>query len=581
MSAGALAACADVTDTSDPTPVGLSDPAVITTDPATKLIRHVDRIDREYIVVLRSQPRTRMAPELHAAADAELATTVDRLAATYPIAIGNRYAAALHGFGATMSEDDAIGLANDPDVEFVEENVRIQIDAVTQSPTPSWGIDRVDQAALPLDHRYVQLGQGEGATVYVIDTGLNTSHAQFTGRVLPGAYTVMDGREVEDCHGHGTHVAGTAVGSTYGIAKRASIVPVRVLDCNGAGNADDTIAGIDWVTANHRPLSVINMSLGGAASAATDAAVRNAVAAGITVVVAAGNTNVDACSQSPAREPLAITVAATDRTDTRGPYSNFGACVDVFAPGTDIVSAHAGSSVATATLTGTSMASPHVAGAAALYRAANPTATPVQVATAIISGAATNKVVDPKGSPNRLLSTKIADTRPPMVAFVSPANNSTVPNAVSVTITATDPNLESVRLVVDGAEQPPKTATPFTFEVTGLSAGPHTLEAIARDLAGESSSAAIAITVDPGESSPNPSEPQDPGGEPSEQPPGGGDPDGSDPGGDDTTEADHPSMVAGCAVGDTGDGAFALVLAAFASLRRRRRGTDRRELHTK
>lgn len=254
-----------------------------------------------------------------------------------------------------------------------------------QTPVPSWGLDRVDALTTPLDDKYSWTNSGTGTIVYVIDTGVYSTHSDFGGRVVSGYTAIADGRGTEDCHGHGTHVAGTVAGRSYGVAKTATVVAVRVLDCTGSGYSSGVVAGINWVTANHPGgPAVINMSLGGGANSAIDSAVTDAVNAGIVVVVAAGNSSADACSYSPARVPGAITIGATDVRDARASYSNFGSCVDMWAPGSQITSAWISGSSATNTISGTSMASPHVAGLAARVLSMNPALTPTDVNTRLV-----------------------------------------------------------------------------------------------------------------------------------------------------------------------------------------------------
>ncbi|NBO79879.1 MAG: serine protease, partial [Actinobacteria bacterium] len=246
----------------------------------------------------------------------------------------------------------------------------------------SWGLDRIDQRALPLNNRYTRTQSGAGVTVYVIDTGVRATHSELSGRVAAGFTTISDGQGTNDCQGHGTHVAGTVAGTNYGVAPAALVVPVRVMNCSGSGSTSDIIAGIDWIITHHQAgvPAVANMSLGGPRSAALDLAVSRGVADGVTFVVAAGNSSLSACTVSPAGEPSAITVGSTTSTDERSSFSNFGSCLDVFAPGSNIVSAGHSSDVATRTLSGTSMAAPHVAGIAALALSQNSAMSPAEVA---------------------------------------------------------------------------------------------------------------------------------------------------------------------------------------------------------
>lgn len=327
--------------------------------------------------------------------------------------IQRTYSSALNGFVLTSRSARAVAqLALDNRVDFIEADQTVSI-GVTQN-NATWGLDRIDQEDLPLNSTYIYDQNGSGVTAYVIDTGVRQTHTQFGGRASGGFTSINDGNGTSDCNGHGTHVAGTVGSATYGVAKNVNIVAVRVLGCNGSGSNSGVIAGIDWVTANHASTSVANMSLGGGISPATDSAVNSAVAAGVTMVVAAGNDNANACNFSPARAVNAITVGSTTSSDSRSSFSNFGTCLDIFAPGSSITSTWSTSNTATNTISGTSMASPHVAGVAALYLDDNPNASPAQVQTAIENIAGVNKVSDARtGSPNLLLNNQFSGGNPP------------------------------------------------------------------------------------------------------------------------------------------------------------------------
>ena len=316
-----------------------------------------------------------------------------------------RFTNAINGLTVKIKHKDADLLRTEPNVLSVElDQPMFALD--TQTPTPSWGLDRIDQRALPLNNSFTASAYGAGVDVYVVDTGVSTSHTDFSGRLRSGFSAINDGRGSNDCNGHGTHVAGTAAGTTYGVAKAASIIPVRVLDCAGSGSNTGVIAGLDWIIANHTAgvPAVANMSLGGGASFALDTAVQNAINDGVIMAVAAGNSNANACNYSPARAANAITVGATERTDVRASYSNFGSCIDIFAPGTSITSAWINSATAINTISGTSMASPHVAGVAAALLSANPTFTPADISSMLRSSATPNVVLSAgTGSPNYLL----------------------------------------------------------------------------------------------------------------------------------------------------------------------------------
>ena len=336
----------------------------------------------------------------------------------------------LYGYSVAMDEQAAKLLAGDPLVRYVEQDGLVGL-VGTQSPV-TWGLDRVDQSSLPLDNSFEFANEGKDVHAYIIDTGILSDHAQFKGRMgegfsaieggpgggsgIPLVGGVLDGLlggggdddgddepSTEDCNGHGTHVAGTVGGSDYGVAKSTTLYPVRVLDCNGSGTTSGVIAGVDWTADNFKKPAVANLSLGGGASDALDEAVREASALGITMVVAAGNEDADACNSSPAREKSAYTVGATDRDDRRASFSNWGKCLDIFAPGKDITSAWHTSNFATKTISGTSMAAPHVAGVAALILQDRQQALPDEVMRRLGERAVSGKVSDVKGSTNTLL----------------------------------------------------------------------------------------------------------------------------------------------------------------------------------
>ncbi|MFI6943797.1 S8 family peptidase [Streptomyces sp. NPDC050418] len=340
------------------------------------------------------------------------------LAKEYGADIERTYKKALNGYEIQASEAEAERFAADPAVESVAQNRTFKISATQPNP-PSWGLDRIDQKTLPLNQSYTYPDKaGEGVTVYVIDTGVRITHGDFGGRASYGYDAVDDDNTAQDGHGHGTHVAGTVAGTSHGVAKKAKVVGVRVLDNNGSGTTAGVVAGIDWVTQNAVKPAVANMSLGGGADSTLDAAVRNSIASGVTYSLAAGNESTDASTRSPARVAEGITVGATTSTDAKASYSNYGSVLDIFAPGSSITSAWNSSDSATNTISGTSMAAPHVAGAAALYQSENPSATPAQVRDALVAASSTGVVTGPgTGSPNRLLNVGSGGTVPPGKAF--------------------------------------------------------------------------------------------------------------------------------------------------------------------
>ncbi|MFF3286913.1 S8 family peptidase [Streptomyces sp. NPDC003023] len=361
--------------------------------PEGRVVPAADPIPGRYIVVLKD---TAIPPRI-------VKSRVTSLVREYGGKVRHTYGSAIKGYAAEMSAAQAHRLAADPQVAFVEQDGTERI-AETQPNPPSWGLDRVDQRNLPLNDRYTYPSTAADVSAYIIDTGIQTTHEQFAGRSRIGVDTVGDGRNGQDCHGHGTHVAGTLGGKDFGIAKQVDLIAVRVIGCGGTGPTSQIIAGVDWVTANAVKPAVANVSIRGSISAAKDEAFRKSIAAGITYVVGSGNDGRDACNYSPGHLPEALTVQNSTSADQRASTSNYGKCTDLFAPGTRITSAWIGTNTSTRTASGTSMATPHVGGAAALYLAAHPAATPAEVHAAVINSATPGKVSNAgPGSPNRLL----------------------------------------------------------------------------------------------------------------------------------------------------------------------------------
>ena len=367
-------------------------------------------IPDQYIVVLDDQQVPR----------ADVSARTDALVRQHGGVVLRRFQNALRGFSVRISATAAAALARSPGVRYVEQDSLREIVATQTGAT--WGLDRIDQRDRPIDGTYTYDTDASNVSVYIIDTGIRSSHADFGSRVSTVGFTAInDGNGTNDCNGHGTHVAGTVGGTTWGVAKGVTLHAVRVLGCNGSGSTSGVIAGIDWVTANHQQPAVANMSLGGGASTALDDAVRSSIASGVTYAIAAGNSNADACSSSPARVSQALTVGSSTSADARSSFSNFGTCVDLFAPGSSITSAWNTSNTATNTISGTSMATPHVAGVAALYLAGDPTATAATVHAAVVNNASLNKLTGVgAGSPNRLLHSRFGAPpvdAPPSASF--------------------------------------------------------------------------------------------------------------------------------------------------------------------
>jgi subtilisin family serine protease len=366
-----------------------SQPAPTATPPPLEIQAAQEPVPSQYVVTLR-------IPASAAPVAAHLLTH------QYGGTVIATYSHALSGYAARMSDAQARALSHHPWVASVEQDGFVHASA-TESPVPSWGLDRIDQRDLPLDNSYTSANDGAGVTAYIIDTGIRVTNVDFGSRASVGYDSVGDAQNGNDCNGHGTHVAGTVGGTTYGVAKAVSLVAVRVLGCNGSGTYSGVIAGVDWVTGHHGLNAVANMSLGGGISSALDAAVENSVASGVTYAVAAGNSSANACNYSPARAPDAITVGATTSTDVRASYSNYGTCLDIFAPGSGITSDWNTSDTATNTISGTSMATPHITGSAALYLADHSGSSPATVTAGLLADATTGHVGSSgAGSPNLL-----------------------------------------------------------------------------------------------------------------------------------------------------------------------------------
>jgi subtilisin family serine protease len=441
-------------------------PAVFAGGPKKDKIKKAkNKVEGQYIVVLEGRY----------AADA--AAISDELVTKHRGRMKHFYDKALKGFAAEMSEADALALADDHRVAYVEEDGVVQLVATQTGAT--WGLDRIDQRNRPLNGSYTYNATGSGVKAYIVDTGINTGHADFGGRAIDG-YDAVDGAlPAADCQGHGTHVAGTVGSATWGVAKGVTLVAVRVLDCNGSGTNSGVIAGVNFVASNHaagQP-AVANMSLGGGASTALDDAVNAAINDGVTFLVAAGNGDIfgnpqNACNGSPSRVPNAITVSATDSNDAKASWANYGTCVDIFAPGVNIVSTWIGSTSATNTISGTSMATPHVAGAAALYLQTNTSASPATVASALINNSTTGVVTGAgTGSPNRLLYTAFigggGGTPAPTISGFSPASGGV---GAGVTITGANfTGASSVRFNGQSASFTVNSSTQITATVPNCS----------------------------------------------------------------------------------------------------------------
>ena len=420
VASAGLLGCRD--DVTSPTPAAplLSADAIPTVAPGAVVPgQYVVLYRRERVALAAGVAITAIDRGAHAAdlLSASTRLTTRKLAARGGV-LRRTFGYAVHGFAAQLSDSAIAALRADPDVALVEPDHVMHISGSGVESSAPWGLDRIDQAQLPLDGLYHYGNDGTGTSVYIVDTGINFAHVEFGGRAVTGRDFVTTNGTAADCHGHGTHVAGTVGGATYGVAKNVRLIAARVLDCSGSGSESGVIAALDWVaqqkgSAPATPM-VVNMSLGGDAADALDSAVARTVAAGVTVVVAAGNSAADACTASPARAASAITVGATDASDSFASFSNYGSCVDISAPGVRIVSAYIGSTTATAMLSGTSMATPHVAGAAALYLSAHPTAAPAEVVAALTANASTGTITAlPANTPSRIVDVAFVGTALP------------------------------------------------------------------------------------------------------------------------------------------------------------------------
>jgi len=421
--------------------------------------------------------------------------TAASLTRRYGGSVHSVWTAALHGYWAHMSDAQAHRLAADPWVSYVQADAEVHLLATQPNP-PSWGLDRIDQRNLPLDNSYTYNTTASNVHAYIIDTGIRITHTTFGGRATWGHNSVDTNNT--DCHGHGTHVAGTVGGAEYGVAKGVSLVAVKVLNCQGSGTTAQVADGINWVAANAIHPAVANMSLGGSADTTLDNAVNAAINSGVTFAIASGNSNADACGFSPARVAAAITVNASDINDARASFSNFGTCTDIFAPGVNITSSWNTSDTATNTISGTSMATPHVTGGAALWLAAHPNDTPAQVANGLISNATLNVISNPgTGSPNRLLYTLFGAPSP--VTVTNPGNKTgTVGTPIaSFTMSAsggTPPYTWSATGLPPGITIG---STTGTVSGTPTTAGTYTVTVTATDTASQSGSTTFTFTINP------------------------------------------------------------------------------------
>jgi serine protease len=441
------------------------------------------------------------------------AVVAARLASEHGATVSFVYRHAMRGFAAEVPTASLEALARSPAVVRVEEDGPVTIASEQVQPGPTWGLDRIDQRVLPLDGAYVYARTGTDVRAYIVDTGVRASHDELRGRVATGWYDPsFAAKTTEDCNGHGTHVAATVAGTAYGVGKSVTVVPVRVLDCNGSGSWSGVAAGLDWIVGQQRaagkPAAVANLSLSGGASDTVDAALRSVIAEGVTVAVAAGNGNqagraIDACKISPARVAEALTVSATNSSDTKPTWANIGPCVDLFAPGVSITSAWYTSDTATDTISGTSMATPHVAGVAALLQSDGALA-PAVIASSLVGGATPNVVVNPgSGSPNLLLYSRLGvnasggtlppANEPPVASFTFGCDQLTCNFDGSG---STDPDGEIVTYAWTFGDSGAAAGTPVTH--TYAASGSYTVRLSVTDDDGATGSASKVVTVEAG-----------------------------------------------------------------------------------
>ena len=476
--------------------IGVSLIAVACPTFSAELVTAQRPVPGRYIVVLKNQVARLSAESARGASD--VPSVARSLSTKHRAKLLRSYQHALRGFVVEADQNALAQLLNDPGVAYVEEDGMGSIYATQNNAT--WGIDRTDQRNLPLSTTYTYDTDATGVHAYILDTGVRADHTEFSGRMGNGFSARPGDASTGDCHGHGTHVAGTVAGTTWGVAKKATVHPVRTFDCTGNGQVSEAIAAIDWVAANHIKPAVANMSFGFPGSTAIDNSINNLINAGVVVVAAAGNSNDDACSGSPRRVPRALTIGASDRNDARSVWSSsqasgWGSCVDLFAPGTDIVSAGIASATASAPNSGTSMATPHVAGVVALYLATHPSATPDEVHAAIVNNATAGKVTgNLRGTPNLLLHSLFS-------AGPGPGNNAPVANfmssATGLTVTFTDTSSDSDGSIVsrswnfgDGT-----TSTATNPSKTYTTAGTYTVTLTVTDDDGATHTKTASVTV--------------------------------------------------------------------------------------